>query len=64
LFDFVLDIFSIPLARIGQWFAKKWKEYNVFSILFSILIDAPLSLFIGFLEDWRNFLKEKKSEIR
>ncbi len=63
-FDFLLDVFSIPLARIGQWFAKKWKEYNVFSILFSILIDAPLSLFIGFLEDWRNFLKEKKSEIR
>lgn len=64
LFDFILDIFSIPLARIGQWFAKKWKEYNIFSIIFSILIDAPLSMFIGFLEDWRNFLKEKKSEIR
>ncbi|MBQ6436221.1 hypothetical protein IJJ27_01510 [bacterium] len=62
--DFVLDIFAIPLARIGQWFSKKWKEYNIFSILFSLLIDAPLSMFIGFIEDWRNYLKENSSEIR
>lgn len=64
LFDFILDIFSIPLARIGQWFSKKWKEYNIFSVFFSLLIDAPLSSFISFIEDWREFLKEKKSEIR
>ncbi len=63
-FDFILDIFSIPLARIGQWFSKKWKEYNIFSVFFSLLVDAPLSLFISFIEDWRDFLKEKKSEIR
>ncbi|MDO5561152.1 MAG: hypothetical protein Q4G02_00005 [bacterium] len=63
-FDFILDIFSIPLARIGQWFSKKWKEYNVFSVFFSLLVDAPLSLFISFIEDWRDFLKEKKAEIR
>ncbi len=64
LFDFILDIFSIPLARIGQWFSRKWKEYNIFSVFFSLLVDAPLSLFISFIEDWRDFLKEKKSEIR
>ncbi len=64
IFDFILDIFSIPLARIGQWFSKKWKEYNIFSVIFSVLIDAPLSFFIGFIEDWREYLKEKKSEIR
>lgn len=63
LLDFVLDIFSIPLARIGQWFAKKWKEYNIFSIVFSVMIDAPLSMFIGFIEEWSNFLKEKKAEM-
>ena len=64
LFSFVLDIFSVPLARIGQWFSKKWKEYNIFAIFFSLLLDAPLSMFIGFIEDWRNYLKENKSEIR
>jgi hypothetical protein len=64
IFDFILDIFSVPLAHIGQWFSKKWKEYNIFSIIFSVLIDAPLSLFIGFIENWRTFLKESKSEIR
>lgn len=62
--DFLLDIFALPLARIGQWFAKKWKEYNIFSIIFSIIIDVPFSLLIGFIEEWRHFLKETKSEIR
>lgn len=62
--DFLLDIFALPLARIGQWFAKKWKEYNIFSIIFSIIIDVPFSLLIGFIEEWRHFLKETKSDIR
>ncbi len=62
LFDFILDIFSIPLARIGRWFSRKWKEYNIFSIFFSVLIDTPLSFFISFIEDWREFLREKKAE--
>lgn len=62
--DFLIDIFALPLARIGQWFAKKWKEYNIFSIIFSIIIDVPFSLLIGFIEEWRHFLKETKSDIR
>ena len=64
LFDFILDIFAVPLARIGQYFSKKWKEYNIFAIFFSLLIDSPLSAFIGFIDDWRSYLKENKSEIR
>ena len=64
LSDFLLDIFALPLARIGQWFSKKWKEYNIFSIVFSIIIDVPFSLLIAFIEEWRGFLKETKSEIR
>lgn len=61
--EFVLELFSIPLAKIGQWFANKWKKYNVFAALFTAVVDLPFSTFIGIIEDWRNFLKERSSEM-
>ncbi|NMB91256.1 hypothetical protein GYA37_00210 [candidate division WWE3 bacterium] len=61
--EFILDFFSIPLAKIGAWFSQKWKEYNVVSAFFTALIDYPFSSFVATIEGWRNFIKEKKSEI-
>jgi hypothetical protein len=61
--EFSLDILSVPMAKIGQWLSKKWKEYNIVSVFFIALIDMPFSNFIGFIENWRSFLKEKKAEI-
>lgn len=59
----ILELFSIPLAQIGQWFSNKWKEYNIVSALMTALVDTPFSVVISLIEDWRNFLKEKSSEI-
>ncbi len=61
--EFILELFSIPLAKIGQWFANKWKQYNIFAALFTAIVDLPFSAFIGIIEDWRNFLKERSSEM-
>jgi hypothetical protein len=61
--EFLLELFSIPLAKIGQWFSAKWKKYNIFSALFTAVIDLPFSALIRIVEDWRNFLKERSSEI-
>jgi hypothetical protein len=58
-----MDLFSIPLAQIGQWFSNKWREYNIVSALFTALVDTPFSAIIRLIEDWRNFLKEKSAEI-
>ena len=62
-FESFLELFSIPLAKIGQWFSNKWKEYNIVSALMTALVDTPFSVIISLIEDWRNFLKEKSSEI-
>lgn len=62
-FEFLVDLFSIPMAKMGQWFSNKWKEYNVVAALFTALIDTPFSTLITLMEDWRNFLKERSSEI-
>lgn len=62
-FEFILDFFSIPLAKIGSWFSQKWKEYNIVSVFFTALIDFPFSSFVATIEGWRNFIKEKRSEL-
>ena len=59
----LLDFFYLPLARLGQWFSQKWKEYNIVSVFFSALIDSPFSMLIGLIEDWRSFLRDRRSEI-
>lgn len=61
--EFLLDLFSIPLAKIGSWFSHKWKEYNIVSVFFTALVDFPFSSFVVTIEGWRNFIKEKRSEI-
>ena len=61
--DFLLQLFSIPLDRIGSWFSNKWKEYNIVAILFSVIVDTPFSALITMISDWRNYLQERASEI-
>ncbi len=61
--EFILDFFSIPLARIGGWFSSKWKEFNFVSVFFSTLVDTPVSTFIELLEEWRTYIKDKQAEI-
>jgi len=63
LFEFVLDLIAIPIAKIGQWFSMKWKEYNFVSVFFTALVDTPFVKILDVFEDWRNYLKEKKAGI-
>ncbi len=62
--EFILDFFSIPLAKIGAWLSSKWKEFNFVSVFFSTLVDTPFSSFIELLEEWRNYIKDKQAEIK
>jgi hypothetical protein len=62
-FSFIFDILFLPIVSLGRWLSNKWKKYNAISIFFNALIDLPWQIFVEFLEQWRNFLKEKKEEI-
>ncbi|MDD3663508.1 MAG: hypothetical protein PHT84_06690 [Candidatus Pacebacteria bacterium] len=61
--EFILDIFSIPLANLGRWLSNKWKEYNFVSVFFTTVVDLPIVMVIELIEDWRGFLKDKKAGI-
>jgi hypothetical protein len=58
-----VDFFYLPLARVGQWLSAKWKEYNIVSVFFTALVDAPFFVIVGLVEDWRSFLRDRRSEI-
>lgn len=59
----MVDFFYLPLAQVGQWLSAKWKEYNIVSVFFTALVDAPFSVIVGLVEDWRSFLRDRRSEI-
>lgn len=59
----IVDFFYLPLAKVGQWLSAKWKEYNIVSVFFTALVDAPFSVIVGLVEDWRSFLRDRRSEI-
>ncbi len=61
--QFILDILSVPVAKLGQWLSNKWKEYNIVSVFLTVLVDMPFSSLIKFIEDWNSFIKEKKAEL-
>lgn len=63
VWEFFLDIISVPLGQLGQWLSAKWREYNIVSVFFTALVDMPISNFISFIENWSSFLKERKSRI-
>ncbi len=64
IYEFFLDFFSVPLAKVGAWLGSKWKEFNFVSVFLSTLVDTPFSSFIEILEDWRTYIKEKQAEIQ
>jgi len=61
--DFILDMISVPVAKIGSFLANKWKQYNIFTIFFNFVIETPFALFLDLIESWSQFLKERRSEL-
>ncbi len=63
VWEFILDMFSVPIARVGSFLAAKWKEYNIIAILFTFLIETPMVVIFDFIENWSQYLKERRSEL-
>ncbi len=61
--EFALDMISVPMARIGSLLAKKWKEYNIVAFFFTFLIEAPFAKVIDVVEQWSQFIKERRAEL-
>jgi hypothetical protein len=60
---FISDVLFLPIAGLGSWMSKTWKQYNAIATFFNALIDMPFSTFVEFLERWRYFIQEKKDAL-
>ena len=63
VWEFFLDMFSVPVAKVGSFLAAKWKEYNIVAILFTFIIETPFIVIVDFIENWSQYLKERRSEL-
>ena len=61
---FWIELFSLPLVRVGKWLSHQWAKFNIIIIIFNLILEVPFQIFVEFLENWRHFLKEKKEEIQ
>ena len=61
--DFLLDVATVPIAKVGQFFAHKWKEYNVVAMFSNFIIDAPFATTLDFIQELSEYIKEKRSEL-
>lgn len=61
--EFVMDMLSVPMAKIGSYLAAKWKEYNVIAFLFTFLVETPVAVLIDIIEQWSQFIKDRRAEL-
>ena len=59
----IFDFFTLPIIQTGRWFSRKLARYNVLILILNVLIETPFQVFVEFIEQLRNFWKEKKEEI-
>jgi len=59
-----MDFVSLPILRAGQWLSKSISRINVFLFFFDFLFEAPFKIFLSVMEEWLQFIKEKKEELQ
>lgn len=63
LLVFLFNLFSLPFLNAGHWISVKFQKINIFVFILDFIIEAPFKIFLEVIEDWINFLREKKEEL-
>jgi len=62
-FSPMIDFFFMPILSLGKVFSEGISKINFFILFFDIIIEAPFKLIIEVIEEWINFVRNKKEEI-
>lgn len=60
---FLLDFFSLPVVAFGKWLSTTFDKVNIFVFMLDFLFEVPFKSLLKIIEDWFQFLKDKKEEI-
>ena len=53
---------TLPFLDLGVWLSDKFASLNFFILFFDFLIEAPLKNIMGILDDWGNYLRDRREE--
>lgn len=60
----IVDLFFLPVIRVGQWLSGEvLTKFNVLIFLFDFIIEMPLKAIVEVIDEWARFVKLKKDEI-
>ena len=48
---------------MGRWLSLNAPKINVFTFILDFIIEAPFKTFVDVMDEWMNFIREKKEEI-
>jgi len=57
------SFFTLPVLQAGKWMSTRFAHINVFIFALDFIIEAPFKAFIKVIEDWMDYVHEKKEEI-
>jgi hypothetical protein len=59
----LVDFFFLPILQAGDILSKEIAKINFFIFLFDFVLEAPLKVIFGVVEEWIRFIRMKKEEI-
>lgn len=63
VFGSIVDLFTIPIVRVGRWISLRAPRVNIILFFMDFIIEAPFKMAIEVIESWIAFIREKKEEI-
>ncbi len=63
LITVMVEFFFFPIIEIGKWISKGVSSLNVTAFIFDFLIETPFKTLIQVLEEWFNFIRERKQNL-
>jgi len=63
LLNAIGDFLTLPILRAGRWLSISISRINVFAFILDVVIEAPIKIFLGALEESLKFIREKKDEL-
>jgi len=64
LFNFLIDFFTLPIIRAGQFFSLNFAKVNIFVYILDFAIETPFKMLVELLEKAFSFIGEKREEIQ
>lgn len=60
---FLIKFFSLPIIKLGQMLSSNISRINIFIFIFDFVLEAPVKLVVGLLENLAKIVREQREDI-